>query len=75
MHGEETVFYGVLLSVPLNKAKSLAGALVELNVEVVQALLRTRWNLQAPPFIKGMKRNIQLLPVFAEILPSFFSLV
>ena len=70
----EAGFYGLMLSVTLNKAKSLAGDLVELNVEVVQALSRALWSLEVPPFIKGMKRNIQLLPVFAEILTSFFGL-
>lgn len=69
----ETGFYG-LLTVTLNKAKSLAGVLVELNIEVAQALPRALWSLQAPPVIKGMKRNIQLLPVFAEILTSFSGL-
>lgn len=39
----ETGFYDLLFSVILNKAKPLAGALVELDVEVVQALSRALW--------------------------------
>lgn len=74
MYRGEIGFYCLLLSVILNKAKPSAGALVKLNVEVVQALFRAWWSLQAAPFIKGMKRSIQLLPVFAEILTSFFGL-
>lgn len=51
----ETGFYDLLISVTLNKARSLTGALLELNVKVVQALSRALWILQAPPFIERMK--------------------
>lgn len=42
---ETGVYVFLLLSVTLHKAKSFPGALVEQNVEVVQALSRALWSL------------------------------
>lgn len=58
MYRVETGFYDLFIVI-LNKAKPLAGALVELDVEIVQAYYPEHCgNPRVPPFIKGINRDI-----------------
>lgn len=64
MYRGETGFYDLLFSVILNKARPLAGALVELDVEVVQALSRALW-----AFMGSFFSQKKLTEIFSCYLP------